>query len=94
MAEEKKLKITETADKKSDQPTYDQLKDWCNQLMIQRNQLGQKLSQVTNAINTLPWLFEVLKSKEFFDEKFVQDCASEIKYIISPPEERKNDNKE
>lgn len=90
MAELKKLETAaqnETAE--VNKPTYEQLKDWCDQLLAQRNQLAQRLNQVTNVTNKLPWLFEVLKSGEFFSDNFVKKCAEEIEYIMTPPEEEK-----
>ncbi len=89
--EEKKLN-TSAKSAKAEQPTYEQLKDWCNQLMIQRNQLSQRLNQVSNIMNKLPWLFETLKLQEFFSEEFVHQCVNEIEFIMGPAGEE--DNKE
>lgn len=90
--EEKKLKTEGTSKStKPEQPTYEQLKDWCNQLLTQRNQLGQRLNQLTNVVNKLPWLFEVLKSKDLFEKDFVQKCIDEIEFIMYPPEEELKD---
>ena len=93
MAEQKKLDAVNAAEPK--QPTYEELKNYCDQLMIQRNQLGQRLQQVTNVINKLPWLFEVIKAKEVFNKDFVKMCINEIEEIMTPPEdEDKEDNKD
>ena len=87
MAEEKKLKVASKATNEVEQPSYEELKNYCDQLMMQRNQLGQKLQQITNILNKLPWLFEVLKVKEMFSESFVKKCADEIENIMTPPED-------
>ena len=87
MAEEKKLSINAT---EKTQPSYDELKNYCDQLMMQRNQLGQRLQQVSNVINKLPWLFEVVKLREVFNDTFVNQCINEIESIMTPPEEEEN----
>ena len=93
MTEEKKLNAGNAAEPK--QPTYEELKNYCDQLMIQRNQLGQRLQQVTNVLNKLPWLFEVIKAREVFNKDFVERCINEIEGIMTPPEEGdKEDNKD
>jgi dynactin complex subunit len=93
MAEEKKLNAGNAAEPK--QPTYEELKNYCDQLMIQRNQLGQRLQQVTNVLNKLPWLLEVIKARDVFNKDFVERCVSEIEEIMTPPEEGdKEDNKD
>ena len=78
-------------------PTYEELKNYCDQLLMQRNQLAQKLQQITNILNKMPWLFEVIKAHDFFNEEFVQRCAQEIEDIMTPPAEEeaeKEDKKE
>lgn len=92
MTEEKKLKVAPAATEKTEQPSYEELKNYCDQLMMQRNQLGQRLQQVTNVLNKMPWLFEVLKAKEMFSENFVKRCANEIEEIMTPPEEANKEN--
>lgn len=90
--------------KMAEQPTYEELKNYCNQLMMQRNQIVaqrdqivQQLNQITNVINKLPWLFEVVKNQSAFNGDFVQFCIREIEAILTPPpatEESKEDTKE
>jgi len=92
MAVEKKLDAAINAAEPK-QPSYEELKNYCDQLMIQRNQLSQRLQQVTNVINKLPWLFEVVKTKDTFNETFVKMCVREIEEIMTPPEENQ-DNKD
>lgn len=88
MAGEKKLNFAENAENR--QPSYEELKNYCDQLMIQRNRLNQELQQITNILNKLPWLFEVVKTQESFDKEFVQRCIEEIQEIMTPPENLEN----
>ncbi len=67
------------------QPTYEELKNYCNQLMMQRNQIANQLNRVTDVINKLPWLFEVVKNQSLFNPSFVNSCAEEIEAIMTPP---------
>lgn len=87
----------------SNMPTYEQLKNWCDQLLMQRNQLAERLGQITEIHNKLPWLFKVIENKEVFDTDFVQSCVKEITLIMTPPEQpeqtddsatKENNNKE
>lgn len=76
--------------KKAEQPTYEELKNYCNQLMMQRNQIANQLNQVTNVVNKLPWLFEVVKNQSSFNPTFVKLCIKEIETIMTPPPEEKS----
>lgn len=67
--------------KKENNPSYDDLKNWCNQLYGQ----NVKLTRALNSINILPYLFEVLKAKDFFDDDFVDEIVSDIKSILKKP---------
>ena len=67
------------------QPTYEELKNYCNQLMMQRNQIANQLNQMTDIINKLPWLFEVIKNQSSFNPNFVKSCVEEIESIMTPP---------
>lgn len=66
--------------------SYEQLNDYCNQLMMQNRQLSQRLNQVMNIHTKLPFLFEVLKSERSFEMEFVDKCAKEIETILNPME--------
>lgn len=81
--------------KKAEQPTYEELKNYCNQLMMQRNQIANQLNQITNVVNKLPWLFEVVKNQSSFNPTFVKLCVEEIETIMTPPpaEENKDTDK-
>lgn len=93
MAEEKKLNVAPATTERKE-PTYAELKNWCDQLMMQRNQVAQRLNQVTDVINMLPWLFEVLKSRDLFDSEFVDYCKETIKAILLPPPSKEEPSKE
>ena len=90
MAVEKKLEAPEEVVK----PSYEELKNWCDQLMVQRNQLSQKLQQVTSVVNKLPWLFEVVNHREAFPSEFVDMCIKEIEMIMTPPQEESEEESE
>lgn len=74
-------------------PTKEELKHYCNQLLMQRNQLAEKLDNITNVLNTIPWLFEVVKNPAAFSESFVKRCAEEIELLLTPSE-KSEENKE
>lgn len=90
--EEKKLKRVNSA--KQEEPTVEQLKNYCDQLLAQRNQLAEQLSKTTNVLNKLPILFEVIKYKEVFPDEFVQACVNEVMLIMLPPKEEKKGEEE
>lgn len=81
--------------KESNQLTYEQLKAVCQQLSNQNEQLYAKINEI-NLVNTfkrLDYLFKVLENDVSFDEKFVGDCAEEIKNIMTPPVEKSTEVK-
>lgn len=89
--EEKEKKASvETTDK----PSYEQLKNWCDQLLMQRNQIAEELRQVSNIVNKLPWLFKVIENKEVFSTEFVNSCVEEIIGIMTPPKEEKEEKED
>lgn len=91
---ENKEKTVKTVEEQK-KPTYEQLKNWCDQLMMQRNQLAEKLDQATSVMNILPWLFKVVENKDSFTSEFVDACTKEIMLIMEPPvEESKSNNKD
>lgn len=89
--EEKKLTQKEGAE--STQPSYDELKNWCNQLLMQRNQVAERLEQVTDVLNKMPWLFKVIENSKEFNSEFVARCAIEIEAIMTPQEPEKEPSK-
>lgn len=73
-------------------PSYEELNNYCNQLMMQRNQLKEQydkaireLNQLDSVLTKLPWLFKVLELENHFDPDFVISCADEIQLIMTPP---------
>ena len=93
---EEEVKKDVVATEESNKPTYEQLKNWLDQVVAQRNQVAEKLNQVTNIINKLPWLFRVIENKDSFTPEFVTVCANEIVDImtVTPEEKAEEDNKE
>ena len=102
--EEKVKEKQENAGRQEAKPTYEELKMYCNQLLMQRNQVAERLDEITDIVNKLPWLFEVIKNASSFNEDFVYQCIDEIEHILTPPKaqgdkeepekESKEDNKE
>jgi hypothetical protein len=89
--EEKKNK---TNSQKVEKPTVEQLENYCNQLLSQRNQLAQRLNEVQNVLNKLPFLFKVVENSEKFGKDFTAMCIEEIKMIMTPPPVEENQNVE
>lgn len=79
-------------EKEVKQPSYEELKNYCNQLMMQRNQMANQLNQITNVVNKLPWLFEVVKNQSSFNPTFVKLCVEEIESIMTPPPAEENED--
>ena len=87
--EEVKEKPVNAGEEKKE-PTYQQLKNWCDQLMMQRNQIAERLNQVTDVLNKLPWLFKVIENERAFAPEFVDMCKKEIMIIMTPPAEEES----
>lgn len=79
---EKAVSVTE-----EQKPSYDQLKNWLDQVVSQRNQLAERLNQVSNIMNKLPWLFKVIENANSFTPEFVYNCTQEVQYILASPDE-------
>lgn len=98
MEDTRRTATNKVATEEKQGPTMEQLKNWCDQLLAQRNQLAEKLNQITDVINKLPWLFRVVENKEAFPPEFVELCSNEIIVIMTPPtpekEEVDEDSKE
>lgn len=69
------------------EPTVEELKNYCNQLFQQRNELANQLTQITNITTKLPWLFKVVEFKDVFDDEFVKGCIKELQAILTPAKE-------
>ncbi len=69
------------------EPTVEELKNYCNQLFQQRNELANQLTQITNITTKIPWLFKVVEFKDVFDDEFVKGCIEELQAILTPAKE-------
>lgn len=76
-------KKQENVKKPLEKPTYEQLNNWCNQLMQQRNEAYKEIQNLTSAYQILPYLFEVIKARDVFSEKFVAQCINNIENLLS-----------
>lgn len=77
----------EVKQKAVEKPSYEELNDYCNQLMMQNRQLMNKLNQVMAAQNKLSYLLEVVKIPEAFDNEFITKCTAEIQDMLYPKAE-------
>lgn len=70
-------------------PTYEELNNFCNQLMMQNRELSRKLNEVGSALTKLPFLFNVLNYNTLFDKATVSKAVAEIKDLLfyEPEEE-------
>lgn len=84
--EEKKSKMAPVKE-----PTVDELKNYCSQLLAQRNQLAEELREATNVLNKLPILFEIIKIREVFPEEFIKACVNEVMITLMPSKEEKKE---
>lgn len=90
--EEQKVKTEKRSDEKRI-PTYEDLKNYCNQLMMQRNQLAEKLEQVTSVLTRIPWLFKVLENASKFSDETVKKSAEQIEFILFGSENAEKNSK-
>lgn len=69
--------------------TYDQLKNACNQLWQQNQQLIKRNRELEQfAINKrLDYLFKVIEFNSMFSSDFVVSCTSEIEQAMTIPQE-------
>lgn len=82
--EETEVKSTQEVPEK---PSYEQLNNYVNELAIENRNLRNKLVQVMQVQNKIPYLFEVLEHKEFFTQEVLNAASSELVYILFPPKE-------
>lgn len=68
-------------------PTYEELNGYVNELMMENRNLHNRLNQVMNVQNKLPWLFEIVKMKEVFGEEYINAALKEIQLILPPYKE-------
>lgn len=85
--------------------TYDQLKDAADKLWNENRYLRQQnaqLTQFTNTVNRLDYLFRIVEiahnnrsNSVSFASEFVEECIDEIqKAMVIPQENQTQDNKE
>lgn len=82
--EETEVKNTQEVPEK---PSYEQLNNYVNELAIENRNLRNKLMQVMQVHNKIPYLFEVLEHKEFFTQEVLNAASNELVYILFPPKE-------
>lgn len=77
-----------------EKPSYEQLNTWVNDLAIENKNLRNKLVQVMQVQNKLPYLFEILGHKEFFTQDVLNAASNELVYILFPPKEESDSSQE
>jgi len=82
-------------EKTQKKPTYEELNNYCMQLLNQNKQLVERLQEMnaTNLFKRLDYLFCVIQNKDTFDKEFLESCVKEIKEaltIVSETEEKKD----
>lgn len=75
--------------------TYEQLNEVANQLAQENMKLKQKCQELymADTIKRLEFLFKVVESTYPFDKEFRDTCANEIKELMTPVQENKEDKK-
>ena len=73
--------------------TYEQLNEIANQLMQENMKLKQKCQELymADTIKRLEFLFKAVESTYPFDKEFRDTCAAEIKELMTPVQENKED---
>ena len=73
--------------------TYEQLNEIANQLMQENMKLKQKCQELymADTIKRLEFLFKVVESTYPFNAEFRDTWANEIKDLITPVQEKKED---
>ena len=73
--------------------TYEQLNEIANQLIQENMKLKQKCQELymADTIKRLEFLFKVVESTYPFDKEFRDTCATEIKELMTPVQEKKED---
>lgn len=77
-----------TASKKEtnmpEKPSYEQLKYWLDKAISDNKNLIGQLTEVTNILNFLPYLFKVVEMKDSFNSDFVNQCKDSIVNVLTP----------
>lgn len=76
--------------KASNEPTYEQLKDYVNSLMYQNNELAKRYNEMEmgNFFKRLDWLWNIINSTTpYITEDFKAVCGEEFMTMMAKPEE-------
>lgn len=68
-------------------PTYEQLENYVNQLASQNMALNKRVAELSeiSMFKRIDYLFKVIENKDSFDESFVETCSNEIVDVMTPP---------
>lgn len=75
---------------KRKQPTYNELLNYVDSLSMQNRQLIDRLNQITDITNKLPFLFKVIENNSMFSADVIDKCVNEISDILMLSEESQN----
>ena len=64
--------------------SYEQLKYWLDKAISDNKNLIGQLTEVTNILNFLPYLFKVVEMKDSFNSDFVNQCKDSIVNVLTP----------
>lgn len=76
--------------------SYEQLENVARQLSDQVKQAYAKMQEMNmvNLYKRLDYLFKVVDCSYAFDEEFIDKCATEIKDLLTIPEQTEEEKKE
>ena len=76
--------------------SYEQLSEICRQMQMQNQKLQVQLQQMGdfNFFKRLEFLFEVVKNYTMFDNLFVEKVVKELKELLYPKEEGKDETRD
>ena len=82
--------------------TYSELENQLGQYKVayenvvnKNHQLGQKLNEITDILNIMPYYIDIIKNKDSFDADFVFKCQEQLKKYLLPQDNTDNtDNTE
>ena len=76
--------------------SYEQLSEICRQMQMQNQKLQVQLQQMGdfNFFKRLEFLFEVVKNYTMFDNFFVEKVVKELKELLYPKEEGKDETRD
>ena len=67
-----------------EKPSYEQLKYWLDKAISDNKNLIGQLTEVTNILNFLPYLFKVVEMKDSLNSNFVNQCKDSIVNVLTP----------